>query len=354
VYPQQAEKVNQKLFILENQRQTPYCTLINKIYFRRHYDKFLLDRHDPSLYTNYHTTYLYGLGLEIDFSGSEFLGVAFHKEKITSTNLDRHSRQRKEISLGIRSLEIGRFLMKLALNQAYYDQFNWQQTIDFSTTYATSNNIDINFLFHHDWRAPSFTELFYSSPVNIGNSNLGIQEGDNFELNLAYKFIPTSKLQAGLFYRRQQDTIDWIKNNYSDPWQAKNTGTLEAKGADFNLQFIFDNSWLDKASLGYTYLLLDRDNSYNYSKYVFNYMQHKMIATLGFDIKGVSADIMGLFNKPFHKRGYFVCDFRVRKDISANMNIFFEVKNILNSGFDEMQGIKAPGRWYGIGFDLRF
>jgi iron complex outermembrane receptor protein len=72
-FPHQQEHTDQRFFSLQANLKEEIFKLNSTLYFRRHTDKYILDRHNLLLYTNYHTTYIYGLKNELDFYNNFFL-----------------------------------------------------------------------------------------------------------------------------------------------------------------------------------------------------------------------------------------------------------------------------------------
>ncbi len=255
-FPQEEEHINQKLFIIQTERVKENYSFKSHIFLRRHTDKFILKRDDPSFYTNYHTTYRYGYESKLSFKEVSF-SFGIEKEKITSTNLGNHGRYKKDISVRLKHT-INPLSFTINIVQSYYDNFGWLNATNITTTYTLKKNINLNFIFFRFWRSPSFTELYYESPVNKGNDKLQIQKSKNYEVSIDYEIFEKINLKTGIFFRSQSNTIDWIKENDFSIWEATNVGEVKAKGATALLNFKFKNNLIKKILLNYTYLILDK------------------------------------------------------------------------------------------------
>ncbi|MCM8824252.1 MAG: TonB-dependent receptor [Candidatus Omnitrophica bacterium] len=347
-YPQQGEHADQRFFSL----RAKFDNLNNTLYFRRHADKYILNRHNPSYYTNYHTTYIYGTKFEFDFYNDYFLSVDLGREKITSTKLDNHRRLRKGLSWGVKDRRIKDFIFDLFSGFDYYENWEYLENLHLGVGYFLKDNLKLRYSFDRIWRAPSFTELYYSDPSNIGNPNLGIQKSNNFEWGLDY-FSDKLNLNFCFFLRDQLDTIDWVKNLPFDPWQAENIGDLNVYGFDFYSEIDFKNNYLKKVSLGYTYQNLDRKNPYSFSKYVFDYNCHKVVSNFEFNFKGISLNLIANFSKPIDRKEYLTFDLKIGKRIS-DFELFLEGINILNQDYEELKDIRGSPRWFKISFIYSF
>ncbi|MFO8053475.1 MAG: TonB-dependent receptor [Candidatus Omnitrophota bacterium] len=352
-FPQEEEQITQRFFLLKGKLEKKAFDLSGSIYFRRHSDKFILDRHDPSFYTNYHTTYIYGIKNKMIFKNNIFLGFNLRKEKITSTNLGNHSRINKGFSLGLEEKREGDFIYQVSAGIDYYKPWGYLEDINLGLGYYLKENLLIKFSYDRIWRAPSFTELYYSSPSNLGNSSLDIQKSNNYELGL--KFYPASNIKLSLdgFVRQQSDTLDWVKNKTSDPWQAKNIGNLEARGFDFYGELKLNKGLLKRIGLGYTYLDLAKENNFHFSKYVFDYNRHKVCANFGFDFFGIDSNIIVNFSKPIARDKYTTVDLKLSKQF-FNFKLSLEGVNIFNQDYQEKTDIEGTGRWYKISLTYIF
>ncbi|MDP2923430.1 MAG: TonB-dependent receptor [Candidatus Omnitrophota bacterium] len=352
-FTQEEEHTEQKFFLGRLGLNADFFKLNNTVYLRRHRDKYILNRANPSFYTNYHTTYVYGLKQEFDFYNDLFAALNIEQEKIDSTNLSKHYRLRKGLSLGLKEKEFGKFIFGLSAGTDYYDKWEYLENGHLGAGYFLNDNLKLRFSFDHIWRAPSFTELYYSDPANAGNPNLGIQKSNNFETG--FDFLPSKTLSfsPSFFFRNQSNTIDWVKNNSADRWKAKNVGSVNAYGLDFFSKYQFKNCVLDNISLGYTYLNLEKESPYSYSKYVFDYDRHKVVTNFGFNYKGFRTNLISNFSKPVDREKYVTFDVKAEKQI-RNFTLALEGTNIFNESYEEMKDIDGSKRWYKLSVAYTF
>ncbi|MBN3037873.1 MAG: TonB-dependent receptor [Candidatus Omnitrophica bacterium] len=342
-FPHEEEHISQRFFSLLAGLKKDIFTYNNTIYLRRHSDKYLLDRHDPSFYTNYHTTYVYGLKSQLDFYNDMFFAIGIERESIDSTNLSKHYRTKRGFSLGVEDKRMAKLVCDIEAGVDYYEDAGYQENAHFGLAYLLREDLKCGFSFDRLWRAPSFTELFYISPANRGNSDLAVQESDNYELGMDYFVENEFLLSLSGFTRRQKDTIDWVRNTSLGPWRAENVGEVDVYGCDFYSQVRFKSSFFNSFSLDYTYLDLDRDNPYNFSKYVFDYNRHKIVGILGLELAGYSINLIGSYSKPLGREEYITFDIKAKKHLKG-FTFELEGVNLFNRSYEELQDIKGPGR----------
>ncbi|MFH1504313.1 MAG: TonB-dependent receptor [Candidatus Omnitrophota bacterium] len=344
-FPQEEEHITQRFFSLRTALKKESFDLNNTLYFRRHTDKFILNRDNPPFYTNYHTSYVQGLNSEIDFDNNLFFAFDLKREKVTSTNLGCRQRDKQGIGAGIKKKQIGNFVINLEAGLDCASEWDCLERGRLDLGYPLSDNLKLKFSYSRLWRPPSFTELYYSSVSDRGNENLKVQKSNNFELGAGYSPWHNFDLSLCGFLRDQQATIDWVKNISSNPWQAENVGDIKAYGFDFYIEARPNSSFLKQVGIGYTYLELDKNSPYNFSKYVFGYNRHKLTSNLGFDVKGITLKLISCFSNPVDRKNYTTVDLKIEKEI-ANFTLSLEGANIFNKDYQEMKDIEAQGRWY--------
>jgi len=352
-FRQEEEHIAQQFYLARFGLEEEDFNLNNTAYFRRHSDEFILNRHNPSFYKNNHTTYVYGLKSDLDLKNDFFFSFDIEREKINSTNLSKHHRVRKGGSLGLKEKKINSFVIGFNAGLDYYEEWEYLDNSHFDLGYLINEDLKLQFLFDRIWRAPSFTELYYVSPANIGNPNLDVQRSNNYEIGFECSPEDNINLGASFFYRDQSDTIDWVKNVTVNPWQAQNVEDIEFYGLDSFLQVEFKESFLNRLGISYTYLESDKKNPFNFSKYVFDYNRHKTVTDLEFSLGDISFYLITNFSKPVDRKEYVTCDIKIAKKIS---DFTFEIEgiNIFNKDYEELEDIPGTGRWYKLGVSYSF
>ncbi|UCD15081.1 MAG: TonB-dependent receptor plug domain-containing protein [Candidatus Omnitrophota bacterium] len=345
--PHEQEHITQRFFSLRSALLQENSKLDNTIYFRRHSDKYILDRHNKPLYTNYHTTYVYGSQTSFDFYDDLYLSFNIEREKVTSTNIDTHYRLRKGVAAGIKERRINDFIFDAGAGVDYYERWQYLEKAHLKAGYFLKDDLKLKFCFNRFWRPPSFTELYYNDGYSIGNDGLSVQKTNSFEWGLDYLTQDDLNLGGTLFLKDQHGTIDWCKNSSSAAYRARNVGNLKAYGVDLYAEKKFDAGYLRKLRVDYTYLDLAKDNPYNISKYVFDYSSHKAVSMAGLDFGGISLNLISNFLRPIERKEYVTFDMKLEKKIS-DFVLSLEGTNIFNNDYWEMKDIEGVGRWYKI------
>jgi len=337
--------------------------LKDSLFFRKHRDKFILRRNNPTS-VNYHTTYLSGIDSEFEVPAplADFIfGVNLGEDQINSTNLGKHSRFHQAGSFGVVPKLGGRFTSDLRFRTDHYQQWGNEETYSAGLGYdLVKDKLKANWSFGHSFRIPTFTELYYSDAANKGNPQLRPESSDNFRLGLDYR---ESIFEFGLdgFLRKGSNLIDWTRTSTTDPWQATNLGRVDFWGIEFksklktNLKFKY--AAFDKIYFSYNYMLADKNTGGFFSKYALDILKHRYLLEIFSGFLGLEANFQMSYNKRYYGETYFVGNLYLGKKIRCRDYIFepfVKVDNFNNAKYTEISGVLQPGRWIQSGLKFEW
>jgi iron complex outermembrane receptor protein len=361
-------------------------------YWRRNQDRFELFRDfadAPSWYKmhNYHLTDTYGSNLSgwiATVFGKLAFGTDFKNENIWSTVLGKvmkspasvpgekgiqfnYSDTRTNIGLfGEYSHHFGPVDLSTGLmvnrNTMLGRKWQWYPGLDIGLKlspamklYASANK---------SLRLPTFTDLYYSSATNVGNPELQPEEACSFETGLKYTGSwLTSHLS--LFKRWGKNMIDWVRQPNETIWNARNLTNLNTSGVEYSVRLnpsiLLDKKiFIQSLDLSYGFLSQDKESGTIISKYLLDYLKHKIDIKLSHTIsKNLTAswlvsyqDRNGTYtswigNKYGNEVAYvplWLVDSRVNWNIN-HFTLYIEVNNLLNKTYFDYGNVEQPGIW---------
>lgn len=325
----------------------------DNLYFRKHRDKFILQRNNPT-FINYHTTCIYGansqLNLPIKF-GDLSLGLDAGRDEINSTNLGRHSRMHGAGFSGLYSRISEDLNSDLRLRLDNYQKWGLQESYNFGLGYDITNNLRIKSSLSHAFRIPSFTELYYSDAANKGNPDLKVEKSRNFSLGLDLK---GAKFDMGVdgYLRQGRNLIDWTRTSQSGVWQATNLGRVDFYGMEFSSgirpRLKLKPIVLEKINFSYSYITADKKASGFFSKYALDILKHQYILGIYSSCLGFNINWQLSYNKRYYGETYFVGNIYIGKKIANKdftLEPFLGIDNFSNAKYSEISGVLQPGRW---------
>ena len=368
-------------------------------YWRRNQDRFELFRDNPpSWYTthNYHLTNIYGANINSWIQsnlGKSSIGIEFRSENILSNvlgeEMDLPVKVPGEDAMFTKSKT--RNIVSVFLEHVYYSErwtlsggllgnyisevstgFNLFPGIDASYNITTS--IKAFASFNTSLRLPTFTDLYYSGPTNIGNPNLKPEKSANIEGGFKWNSGLIQGYIIG-FYKKGNDIIDWVKQNESEKWQSRNLTVINSFGNEIQLQFNlkkhFGHNLPNQISLNYLYNNIQKQEQDIISYYVLDHLKHKfvgqinqtLIKNLTVDLDIVFQDREGTYTQFENGNWGTEVDYKPFWNFNGkvnynwkNLNFFISVNNIFNINYVDIGNVIQPGRWTkaGISYQLNF
>ena len=376
-------------------------SLAPTLYFNRAYDHYQLIK-DSSTGENYHRTDVYGASLnaQVDWqAGTTALGAEIRQEGILSTSLGKDLSE--DLYVGIHGAD-GYYTQKdTRTNICYFLEHDlvlrrWTFSLGVMANMNTSLDhkyrlypgIDIAWRPSSSWklyasfnmaqRMPTFTDLYYKSPTNEGNTGLQPEETTEYALGGAFHSKGWS-IEARLFYRHQRDMIDWIMtpadsvNGYTTyhaaNFKVDNLGGTLQVGLALQ-EWLGSRQPLQALRLNYAYIHQKRHDDVEVyaSSYALDYLRHKVTASLDVRLcNQLTATLsyrwqqrMGNYvhyasDGSTQTRGYHpysLLDARVQWDLSR-WQLYVEGSNLLSHRYYDLGNVQQPGFWLMAGAKIR-
>lgn len=315
--------------------------------FRRHSDLFVLLRDQPEVYTNHHSDESYQADVRrhqtLSSATTASYGVEALHESILSNNLGDHARSRGAAYAALDFRALRRFSLSISAREEVYRNFSGE----FSPTVAggmwLSQRLKLRASASRGFRVPSYTDLYYHDPANLGSPNLRPEREWTYEGGLDWN--PGGKLHGAvtIFERRERDGIDYERSSPTDIWRALNIQNLDFTGAEANLRVTPARG--QSIDFRYTGLRGVQDTvPVGSTKYTFNYPTHS----------GVIAWQASLHHDVVLRTRVGVLDRRARDpyalwDLYAAVtrgpvHPFLQVSNVTSTQYQEILGVAMPGR----------
>ena len=319
--------------------------------WRRHFDKFALNRTIASF--NDHRTDIYTpsiyLQKEIGLLGKLGIGLEWGQERITSTNLGKHTRDHQSIFLD-NGVSIGQKLdLGFSLRLDDFSDFDNVYTGSASAKFKLTDELGLNFGVSRSMRLPSFTELYYrdnSKIPTLGNAQLTAEKAWNYQAGFEYKQEEFST-NLVLFLRQERQMIDWVRSPTVQEWQARNFTRDNVFGVEYSLHKQINK--LLSFDARYAYTAKDIDHQGYLYKYGPNYAQHLVNTVFNLDLPFGRQEIGFNYKKRPARNGWLLMNAGLNYNLNKNSKIFLNSTNILNVEYQDIAGIPQAGRYVEMG-----
>jgi iron complex outermembrane receptor protein len=388
-YPDQFEKTKTTFASLKFEAGTK-IHLVPSVYWRRHQDRFELFRYDQAEWYkghNYHLTDVFGSGLNAWFAsrlGKTAFGAEIRNENVWSNVLGNnlsdsikvpgesgkyftktYSRTSisyfAEHSVYLKKLTISTGVM---VNRISDLGFIWNIYPGLDVAYNFSDHFKLYGSVNSGMRMPTFTDLFYNGPTNIGNPGLKPEKSVTFEggFKVTYDgFIG----HIATYQRNGKDLIDWVRENESDKWQTMNLTRINTSGVELNSTFFPEKIWntnifITKFGINYTYCTMEKNEMDYISYYVLDNLKqkldieinHKIWSKLKASWRVSYQDRNGMRTTEESYKPFWVINTRLYWK-TASTEIYVIAANLFDVKYFDFGTIGQPGRWISVGINYQ-
>jgi len=323
--------------------------------WRRHYDKFVLDKTGiKSTYLNHHRNDIFTPNVyfqkDAGMLGRVGAGIEYGQERISSTNLGKHVREHKSIFIDDAKDLAPELSLGLSLRADDFAGFDKAYTGSFNLKYRVSAAGALNLGLAQNIRVPSFTELYYSDPTTVGDPGLSREKAINYQLGYAYAGTDFSS-GATLFFRDEKDMIDWVKTAANQAkFKADNITEDQVYGIEAYAKLKLSGWW--NLDVNYAYANKHTDKKGYIYKYGQNYTRHLANALCTFRLPFGTQSFGWTYKKKPGRSSWVIMDARFSYDFNPRSRIFVNLTNLFNTKYEEIAGIPQAGRYIEGG--LRF
>lgn len=388
-YKDQYEETRALISSLQYEKNWKNWRTTASVYYRQHHDRFQLFRYDaPSWYTadNNHLTHVLGGNYQLAKGsriGLTTLSIDARSESILSTNLGElltnprfdfytqdtifkkgKNRTHFSVSLSHRFF-IKKWVLTLGIMESGNNDYGFKTYGGANIEYRIKPKAIVNFYINNSYRLPTFTDLYYSSPSQIGNPNLKPEQSLNTEISY-HQTIKEFTFEGGVFYKYGFQLIDWVKLPTEEKWHSENLQNISTLGYDLSVTYAPLKGFIKKININYTYLDITPIESEYQSLYVTDYLKHQVNLSINHTIyKRFSAQWLFSFND---RNGKYTDKITLEEHPYPNVlishlkvnyekekyQVFIEVSNLFNVEYFDYPNILAPGRWVKGGISLKF
>jgi len=193
------------------------------------------------------------------------------------------------------------------------------------------------------FRVPSYTDLYYHDPANLGSPNLRPERAWSFEGGVDWNTGGRLRGDVTIFQRREHDGIDYVRNSPADLWRAANIQNLHFTGVEAGAtlrlakaqQLDFRYTGLHGAQEGLLGLQ---------SKYVFNYPKHSAVASWQASLPDsvLVRTRVGVLDR-LAREPYALWDLYGAYG-RGRVRPFLQLTNLTSTRYEEIPGVAMPGR----------
>ena len=363
-------------------------------YGRFNRDYFLLDRYDPDFYHNHHRSRVAGAkaGLELSSgAGITRSGIHYRSEGIRSTSLGEplqtaeaipyndsllftHGHLRSHINWNLNHrIQTGPFTVSGGFLLHFNSDLDFEPRIypGIDLRMQLPASLQVYASYNRSMRLPTFTDLYYKGPSNVGNPDLKPEKASLYEFGL-YRDDGALHVDLNTFFREGKDLIDWIWME-DEKWHTMNLTQVNAAGLSLsagyrNLKQNHRIIYLASADASYSFTHLNKAGDGLNSRYVLDPLRHKVVLAAGLQFAG-NFRLYGRFTAQDRDGTYLAFDpstgdsfensytpfALVDLKLTYSFRIFhlnLEANNLFDQEYNDIGNVIQPGRWIILGLQV--
>jgi iron complex outermembrane receptor protein len=315
--------------------------------YRRHTDLFVLFRYSPQIYTNRHLDNNWQGNLrrhdELPHHGILSYGVEGLSGSIHSTNLGIRSRTRGSAYAVYELRFAKRFSLSAGIREEVYGARQVATSPSVSGAVWLNSRFKLRASASRAYRLPTFTELYYSDPADLGNPNLKPESATSYEGGMDAYLSRKFHAAVTVFQRRDSNEIDYVRPNATAIWQATNFDKLHFTGVEAST----DYTPVTGQTIGVAFTALhglSTSGSVLLSKYAFNYPVQSAVVQWHGSLGGhvIARSRIGIVNRLAHDP-YAVWDASVAYG-TGRVRPYLQLTNIADTNYQEILAVAMPSR----------
>nr|WP_320049855.1 TonB-dependent receptor [uncultured Desulfuromonas sp.] len=287
--------------------------------------------------------------------GLTSFGIGYEREEVDSSNLGDHDRSNRSLFVN-HKLPVNDYVtLGAGLSAIHYSDWGWEYWPGADALVTLAPHLRWFSSVAKSFRIPTYTEMYYNTPSNIGDANLEPEEAWSYETGLRWQKKQLT-MSASVFRRDADNLIDWARTANSDPWQVQNLSETTTTGFEWSADIRHPLSslpWLKRISAGYSYLDRDVDSKGLESRYTLNNLRHQVHGALYVTwFNTVEQVIKGRWQERLLGDSSWVVDTRFSYLMTDQLELSVEMSNLFDEHYIESGDAPMPGRWIMVGMRM--
>lgn len=323
---------------------------------RRHGDDYVLRRAEPEFYRNQHTNLRWGGEVMARWRAAPRLrlagGAEWFSDKLESARLGDRAEQRAAALVEAAAGEIGRVSATAGVRADWHERYGTEWSPSVAAAWWPAAGVRLRASAARAFRAPTWTERYYSDPANVGDPDLDPERSWSAELGASAFVARGVRLGLAAFVRHADGLIDWAKpaDAPAEPWRTRNVEEARFRGLEA------EAAWAGPLGLGWTatgtWLSVDTDEAAGFTS---KSALRPVVENVSLGVRRTFADrltltLLGRRARRTGEDAYRRLDARAAFDVRG-LRLFADVQNATGAEYLDITRLAAPGRAFTVGLE---
>ncbi|MCA1797274.1 MAG: TonB-dependent receptor [Geobacteraceae bacterium] len=288
--------------------------------------------------------------------GTSTMGISAEWEEIESNSLGDHDRSQRNLFFNQR-IPLGEHVdVGAGLSAVYYSAWGWEYWPGMDINLALNKKWSWFTSFGESFRIPTYTEMYYNTPMNVGDPELEPEEARTWETGLrgSWNTVSTS---IALFRRESDNLIEWVRSSTDQPWRVANIAESTTTGVETEMGIhhpFRSTDFVKQIKFAYTYLDTDMRSDNLETKYALNHLRHQLQVRTDLNwTPALQQQITYRYEERLQGDSSNVVDTRLNWNLNSALTFHIAVTNMFDAEYIEAGFAPAPGRWIKGGISWR-
>ncbi len=316
---------------------------------RRHSDRFTLVKENPALYQNEHTNWQSTgevVARTTVVGALVALGAEASRATLTSNRLGDRSESRGALFAEVAITPTPASLVSFGVRGDRTSTYGGFVSPSLAVALPLTRRLALHGSAGRGFRAPSWTERYYSDPTSVGNADLLPEEFWSGDLGIRLASERAAGFDLTGFVRKADNLIDWVKGASApngSPWVATNVGEAHYRGVEASISYPLAAT-LQASVSGSLLHFQDSQGDGLVGKYALRPITRRATAQLSYAPRGAiraSVELVGA--RRATETGYLTANTRVEYR-PGRIGFTLDVTNLGNAEWLDASGRFVAGR----------
>ena len=320
---------------------------------RHHDDHFRWDINQPGFAENLHHTNAVDARVtatrDLGDGRRLTIGTDDGGDWVVSSNLGDHHYTHGSAFAEVLWPVASRTTVQAGVRADAYSTFGHDVSPSISAVTRVTSDLRLRASVGHAFRIPTFTELYYTDPANLGTPDLNAEHG--WSVDGGADWVRGAwTLSFSPFRRWDKDVIDWVRPTPEDLWRSANIRDDMPTGFEASVTRRLHDALV---RVYYAGLTVDAPTLDLLSKYVNEYVRHQSGGSIAVPLGRRFAAAVNVDHRHRNDgQSYDLVSARFTRHL-RRADLFISGSNLLNEDYHEIAGVSMPGRWVTAGVTLR-
>lgn len=322
---------------------------------RRHDDDFVLQRDDPAFYRNVHRTWQLGGELTARYAAERVrlvVGGEAYRDVLESTSLGDRDAERAALFAEAGTGRSGGSLLSAGLRADWHSAFGAFVAPSVAAAHWLRPDFHLRASVGRAFRAPTWTDRYYSDPANVGDPDLDAERGWEGELGAELAAGRAAVSLSG-FVRTTTSLIDWARPAGADPtepWRTMNIESATFRGLELAVEGL--TLLGARAAARGTVVSFDAETGGDFES---KYALRPLTRQLSLDVEpptiaGIDLFLRGTYARRPGEDGHARVDARLARAFGA-ARVFVDATNLTDTDYLDVSRMPAPGAAIRVGLE---